>query len=210
MLLWVGNQSLKYHQNSTQYVHQCSETINPNDDLIQPTKEDDSSHSAVDVDLSNGTPAMNSSTLDTADRPTRVNNDRKAVATRRLISFGDYSQFCMFSRKTSHKPAKNSLDAVKDDNTGQRNTTRVETRMKDDSKRHSNKHVPMRINDIYIGHIPQTLAEDAVQTFLRDINIKHIIRVAKLLTNETHTEFRVFIGDEDIKSTLFWHKKDSS
>ena len=91
----------------------------------------------------------------------------------------------MFSRKTSHEPANNSPDAVKDDNTGQRNAPRVETRMKDDSKRHSNKHVPMRINEIYIGHVPQTFTEDAVHTRdtpQRDINIKHITRVSKLLS----------------------------
>ena len=175
------------------------------DDLIQPT-EDDSSHRAIDVDsnLSDSTPVI-SNTLDDAD--THVNNDRKAVSTRRLISFVDYSQFCMFSHKTSHETANNCPDVVKDDNTKQNNSPRVETKMEDDSRRHSNKHSPMPINDIYIGHVPQTFTEDAVHSFLRDINIKHIIRMSKLLTNEKHAGFRVIIGDEDIKNTLYGRKK---
>ena len=181
-------------------------TILLKDDLIQPTEEDDSSHRAVDVNsnLSDSTPVMNG-TLDDAD--THVNNDRKAVAARRLISFVDYSQFCMFSHKTSHESANNSPDAVKDDNTKQNNPPQVETKMEDDSRRHSNKHIPMPINDIYIGHVPQTFTEDAVHSFLRDINIKHIIRVSKLLTNEKHAGFRVIIGDENIKDTLYGTKK---
>ena len=83
----------------------AASSMSPRDNLIQPTEEDDNSHRAVDDDskLSNGIPAMSSS-LD--DAHTRGNNDRRAVTARRLISFVDYSQFCMFSHKTSHKPAK--------------------------------------------------------------------------------------------------------
>ena len=68
--------------------------MSPRDDLIQPT-EDDNTHRAVgdDSKLSNGIPAV-SSTLD--DAHTRDNNDRTAVATRRLVSFVDYSQFVCF------------------------------------------------------------------------------------------------------------------
>ena len=176
------------------------------DNLVQPSEEDVSSHRAVDVDskLSNGTPAM-SSTLN--DTNTRDNNDRKAVATRRLISFVDYSQFCMFSRETSHKPARNNPDVVKEENTTQSKPPQVETKMKDDSRRRSNKYVPMHIHDIYIGHVPQTFTEDAVHSFLRDINIKHIIRVSKLLTIDKHAGFRVIIGDEDIGNTVYGTKK---
>ena len=114
------------------------------DDHTQLTEEDDSSQRAVDVDseLSNRTPAM-SSTLDTAH--TSDNNVRKKISTRMLISFVDYSQCCMFSHKNSHKPAINSADAVKEENTMQNNTPRDETGMTADFRRKSNKHVPIRI-----------------------------------------------------------------
>ena len=94
--------------------------------FLHPTEEDDNLHRAVDdvSKLSNGIPAMSSS-LDEAH--TRDNNDRTAVATRRLISFVDYSQFCMFSHKTSHKPAKNN--PVVKENTTQSNAPRDETKM---------------------------------------------------------------------------------
>ena len=39
------------------------------------------------------------------------------------------------------------------------------------------------------------------------VNIEHIIRVSKLITNEKHAGFRVIIGDEDIKKTLYGTKK---
>ena len=91
------------------------------DDPTQLTEEDDSSQRAVDVDseLSYGTPTM-SSTLDAAH--TSDNNDRKTISTRRLISFVDYSQFCMFSHNNSHASAINSADVVKEENTMQNNT----------------------------------------------------------------------------------------
>ena len=182
----------------------AASSMSPRDDLIQPTEEDDNSHRAVDnvSKLSNGIPAMSSS-LD--DAHTRDNNDRTAVATRRLISFVDYSQFCMFSHKTSRKPAKNN--PVVKENTTQSNAPRDETKMNDDSRRQYNKYVPMCIHDMYVGHVPHTFTEDAVHSFLRDVNIEHIIRVSKLLTNEKHAGFRVIIGDEDIKNTLYGTKK---
>ena len=185
----------------------AASSMSPRDDLIQPTEEDDNSHRAVDnvSKLSNGIPAMSSS-LD--DAHTRDHNDRTAVATRRLISFVDYSQFCMFSHKTSRKPAKNN--PVVKENTTQSNAPRDETKMNDDSRRQYNKYVPMCIHDMYVGHVPHTFTEDAVHSFLRDVNIEHIIRVSKLLTNEKHAGFRVIIGDEDIKNTLYGTKKDSS
>ena len=68
----------------------------------------------------------------------------------------------------------------------------------------------MCIHDMYVGHVPHTFTEDAVHSFLRDVNIEHIIRVSKLLTNEKHAGFRVIIGDKDIKNTLYGTKKDSS
>ena len=77
----------------------------------------------------------------------------------------------------------------------------------DDSKRRSNKYVPMHIHDIYMGHVPPTFTEDAVHSYLRDIDIKHIIRVSNLLTHEKYAEFRVIIGDEDIKDTLYGTRK---
>ena len=70
-------------------------SMSPRDGLKQPTEEDDNTHRAVgdDSKLSNGIPAI-SSTLD--DAHTYDNNDRRAVATRWLISFVDYSQFVCF------------------------------------------------------------------------------------------------------------------
>ena len=73
-----------------------------------------------------------------------------------------------------------------------------------------NKHVPMCIHDMYVGHVPHTFTEDAVHSFLRDVNIEHIIRVSKLLTNEKYVGFHVIIGDEDIKKNSLRHKTDSS
>ena len=57
-----------------------------------------------------------------------------------------------------------------------------------------------------MGHVPPTFTEDAVHSYLQDIDIKHIIRVSKILTHEKYAEFRVIIGDEDIKDT---HLKNS-
>ena len=65
----------------------------------------------------------------------------------------------------------------------------------------------MRIHDIYIGHVPKTFTEDAVHSFLRDIHIKYIIRVSKLLTHDKHAGCRVIIGDEDIGNTVYGTKR---
>ena len=114
----------------------------------------------------------------------------------------------MFSNKTSC--FKSSQDVVETVNTLQRNTSGVEPDNNNDSKpdnndnskRRPNKYVPMHIHDIYMGHVPSTFTEDAVHSYLRDIDTKHITRVSKLLTIEKYAEFRVIIGDEDIKDTL--------
>ena len=160
-----------------------------------------------------------SSVLDITHAPD--NSNRRTVSLRRQINFVDDSQFCMFSNKTSC--IKSSQDVVETVNTLQRNTSGVEpdnnsdskpdnnddskSDNNDDSKRRSNKYVPMHIHDIYMGHVPPTFTEDAVHSYLRDIDIKHIIRVSKLLTHEKYAEFRVIIGDEDIKDTLYGTRK---
>ena len=64
------------------------------------------------------------------------------------------------------------------------NTSGVEPDKNDDSKRRPNKFVPMHTHDICcVGHVPPTFTEDAGHSYLRDIDIKHIIRVSKLLTH---------------------------
>ena len=246
-------------------IYYISPTILLRDDLLQPTEEDNSKLSSVDVNanqnegtpeksctlnvthtctpdnsdnntvsttVSTVTPEMNNA-LDTTHTPdnndnnivstsrscavtsekssvldithTPDNSDRRTVSPKRQISFVDYSQLCMFSNMTSC--IKSSQDVVETVNRLQQNTSGFEPDNNDDSKRRPNKYVPMHIHDIYMGHVPPTFTEDAVHSYLRDIDIKHIIRVSKLLAHEKYAEFRVIIGDEDIKDTLYSTRK---
>ena len=154
-------------------------TVTPemNNALDTTHTPDNNDKNIVSTSRSCAVTSEKSSVLDITHTPD--NSNRRTVSLRRQISFVDDSQFCMFSNKTSC--IKSSQDVVETVNTLQRNTSGVEPDNNsdskpdnnDDSKQRSNKYVPMHIHDIYMGHVPPTFTEDAVNSYLRDIDIKH-------------------------------------